>query len=550
MFFPMITVGQSLKRARISKRLTLEKAFETTRIRVSYLQALEADDFSAFPSPAQAYGYLRNYADFLGLDFESLLEELRIANESSNEMVTPMDSPPANVELPPQVALPQQQEEESLPAPKPARPKKKTSKPAADSAPVKSRRGRAKADPEPQPEVVEPPEPFTLEPALEQNIESAAADETPLSEVRDSFWRSWLKRLSSIASIRVTQKMDAPSEASVALPVEADVPQTLDDAFAAPEDLKPSDEIFKEIGRDLSERRIMLNLHLDEIERGTHVKAHYLGALENGAFDELPSGAQTYGMLSNYASFLDLDVDALLLRYADGLQARHRERYPQKAARRAGEPIIADPRLFRSFAAGDLIFGVGMAIFLVGFLVWGINRVVIMQGQAAQEPTAPSFSEILLATPDAALFTPTVAFEMTQNIEPTATIVIPTQNLNVNVQINLIALERTYMRVIVDGKEVFNGRVISGNMYPFEAERQVEVSVGSGAAIRVVYNGRDYGLLGRLGQSASVIYREDDVVTPTALPTQPPTSSFTPTITASPSRTPIPSATPRATTTP
>ena len=47
--------------------------------------------------------------------------------------------------------------------------------------------------------------------------------------------------------------------------------------------------------------------------------------------DELPSTVQTRGMLSNYATFLDLDVDALLLRFADALQARHRERNPAKA---------------------------------------------------------------------------------------------------------------------------------------------------------------------------------------------------------------------------
>ena len=76
--------------------------------------------------------------------------------------------------------------------------------------------------------------------------------------------------------------------------------------------------------------------------------------------------------------------------------------------------------------------------------------------------------------------------------------VIPTMNVNVNVQVNLIAVERTYMKVIVDGKVAFEGRVLPGNAYPYEAEEQVEVLVGSGAAIRIVYNGRDLGLMGAL----------------------------------------------------
>jgi hypothetical protein len=130
------------------------------------------------------------------------------------------------------------------------------------------------------------------------------------------------------------------------------------------------------------------------------------------------------------------------------------------------------------------------------------------------------------------------------------TIFIPTQNLNVNVQVNLIAVERTFMRVIVDGEEVFSGRVVTGNAYPFEAETQVEVLVGNGAGIRVVYNGRDLGLMGNFGQVVGTIYREEEIVTPTALPTQPPTVTPTPTATIPATSTPVPTNTPRTTGTP
>ena len=104
----MQTIGQKLKEAREAKRLTLEKVFEATRIRVPYLQALEVDDLSSMPSPVQARGYLRNYAEFLGLNFDQLLDDMRAANKSSGEMVTPMDLTPAPAMPPPQVSPPQE----------------------------------------------------------------------------------------------------------------------------------------------------------------------------------------------------------------------------------------------------------------------------------------------------------------------------------------------------------------------------------------------------------------------------------------------------------
>ena len=305
-------------------------------------------------------------------------------------------------------------------------------------------------------------------------------------------------------------------------------------------------EILRNIGRDLRERRELLSLLFEEVERNTHVKAHYLEALERGALDDLPSTVQTRGMLSNYATFLDLDVDAILLRFADALQARHRERNPQTRVRKPGQPIIANMPPVRSFIAGDMVFGVSIAILLVGFAIWGVSRVMTLQNQRDVKPTAPSISEVLLDSPDAAVFTVTPTFLPVESIpgEATVTVEIPTQNANAEVQLNLVAVERTYMRVVVDGKTEFDGRVVPGNAYPFEAEGQVEVLVGNGAAIRIVYNGRDLGLMGTFGQVVNNIYMGTEIITPTALPTA------TGTITPVPTKTVPPTATPRFTSTP
>ena len=67
------TIGAALKAAREQRRLTLAQVSESTKVRSYYLQALENDDISAMPSAAQARGFLRLYADFLGLDLEKLI---------------------------------------------------------------------------------------------------------------------------------------------------------------------------------------------------------------------------------------------------------------------------------------------------------------------------------------------------------------------------------------------------------------------------------------------------------------------------------------------
>lgn len=518
----MQTIGQKLKAAREEKNLTLEKVFDATRIRVSYLQALEEDDHSVMPSPVQARGYLRNYAEYLGVDIDQLLEEVRTSQQNVGEIISPED-------FTGQYAA---QTIEPLPAP-PAAP---LTSPIVD--PVQ--------EAESQPETL--PEP-TLQPEPAHEADIAQPD------ISDNLWQTWLNRISSVSAVRVNRKNELKN-GSVTEPSETteqpEPPQQQIEIpiseSTGPVNIQPSDEIFVEIGAELRSRREMLSLHLDEIERNTHVKVHYLEALEQGAMDRLPSAVQTRGMLSNYASFLDMDVDAILLRFADALQARHREKNPRRPERTPGQPILSNMPPMRNFIAGDMIFGVGMAVLLVGFVIWGINRVLTLQSSQEIQPTAPSISDVLLATSDPSLYTATPTFLPVESFpgEATATIIIPTVNVNISVQVNLVAVERTYMRVVVDDEVVFNSRTIPGNAYLFEAEDQIEVLVGNGAAVRVVYNGKDLGLMGSFGQVVYNIYRAEEIITPTPLPsptatnTLPPSPTLRPTITPVPSRTPSP----------
>ncbi len=279
----------------------------------------------------------------------------------------------------------------------------------------------------------------------------------------------------------------------------------------------------------------MLSLTCDEIERHTRVRAAFQKALEEGALDDLPSPVQTRGILANYASFLDLDADAILLRFADGLQARHRERLLEKPKRRRGTMTVNTslPPL-RAFIASDLLFGGGIAILLILFAIWGITRVVAVGEANPPRATSLPVSQILAETPvgsqgvtvipaDTALASTALA------VPATITLQAPTLGSDVNVQVNLVAIESTYLRVSVDGKVQFEGRTEAGSAYPYTARNQIEVLAGSASGIKVTYNGRDLGVMGGFGEVVDRIYTASGVTTPT--PTLAPTSTAAPDLT-------------------
>jgi cytoskeletal protein RodZ len=423
-------IGQQLRQAREARRLSLEQAAQATRMKAHYLGALEAGDLAVLPSQAQARGFLRAYAEFLGLDPAPLLVELN--------------------------------------GPLPA-----------------------------------------STPAATQPVAAAA-------------YRTEVASRSSPSS-----DFDA--------------------------------QIFVDIGQRLKSQRELLGLSLDDVERHTRLRRHYLKALEDGKLQDLPSPVQGRGMLSNYAVFLGIDPEPLLLRFAEGLQARLTVRQavePEPSTRpaRRRRPL---PAPLRRLLSPDILIGVTFAIFLIVFVVWGAIRIFALRSDQQPDSTAPSIADVLLATetPTLDLATPGVisptpspqlAIILPAGVESGTTpeagsgtgqaIILPTGEA-VGVQVYVTVQQRAWMRAIVDGKVEFEGRVLPGSAYPFVGEEVVEILTSNGAGLWIFYNSQDLGPMGAVGEIVNRIYTPAGALAPTPTVTRTPT----PTERVAATATPLPS---------
>jgi cytoskeletal protein RodZ len=68
------TLGETLRQARLDKGVSLAEAARETRIRRSYLEALESEDPAALPAAVYTRGFLRTYAEYLGLNAQSMVD--------------------------------------------------------------------------------------------------------------------------------------------------------------------------------------------------------------------------------------------------------------------------------------------------------------------------------------------------------------------------------------------------------------------------------------------------------------------------------------------
>jgi cytoskeleton protein RodZ len=498
------TIGKQLKRAREAKNLTIQKVVQATHIRAHYIEAIEADEFESLPSPIQARGFLRLYAEFLGHSLEESIArqrqevvEIPAASEDIN-LVTGHISASA-IDL----------------GKNPIAGKKDTT---VDFAKM-----------------------------LHEGIDQGIHRQNKL-----------FLEPAGPEEFKGTNELKETGKLEESAPLEETPGPIIE--------LLPSQEIFNTIGKTLKQRRESLSLTLDEIERHIHVRKHYLLALEAGDFLGLPSSVQSRGMLYNYARFLNMDVDAILLTFADGLQSQLLERQATsiEETKKSSSifPFLKNvpfkvkiPAIVRRYISVDIIVGGGLIVMLLAFAIWGTSRIINMRTGSPPQPTAPPILNFLVLSSEPSTSTPepaTIGNEILTNVPvlgETLSVILPAAG-NSPVQVVVIAQNSAFVRVTVDGKIQFDGRVTAGMAYPFDGNIQIEVLTGNGRAISILYNQNNLGPMGEFGEVVDHIYTANAILNPTATFTPTPSVTPTPTITLRPTATLRPSVTPRRNPTP
>src|SRR5881394_3346090 len=85
----MFEIGNSLREARVRQGLEYPQIELATKIRAKYIRALEDEQFELLPTGTYIKGFLRSYAEFLGLDGQLYVDEY-----NSRHVVGEEDAPP------------------------------------------------------------------------------------------------------------------------------------------------------------------------------------------------------------------------------------------------------------------------------------------------------------------------------------------------------------------------------------------------------------------------------------------------------------------------
>jgi len=95
----MASLGSILSEARIKAGISKSDAAAATRLKIQILDALESEDFSRIPAPVYGKGFIKLYAEYLGLDPVPLITEY-MSRAGTAPMPSLMTDPSKTVRFP------------------------------------------------------------------------------------------------------------------------------------------------------------------------------------------------------------------------------------------------------------------------------------------------------------------------------------------------------------------------------------------------------------------------------------------------------------------
>ena len=314
----------------------------------------------------------------------------------------------------------------------------------------------------------------------------------------------------------------------------------------------------------LREAREQKGVSLEQVEEATCIRQKFLQALEEGDYGALPAETYVKGFLRTYAMYLELDPEEIIALY-EGREDEGKAALPQPGFFRPMDISMAAP----SWLTPDLVIGALLVVVLLAFGSWATwhylpptikSQLLAWRATATVTPSPTATTSVVLpsATPTATptpipTATPTEMPTATPTEVPTATptplptvaaVVVtptstptsaptstptsvststptntPTLRVAAGVEVELNIVEYAWLRVIVDGEEVFVGSLEAGVTQTWRGRESVVLRCGNAGGVEATVNGEPLGLLGERGQVVDMEWFAEGVTPTPATPT-------------------------------
>jgi cytoskeletal protein RodZ len=256
------------------------------------------------------------------------------------------------------------------------------------------------------------------------------------------------------------------------------------------------------LGEYLKRERECRDISLEEISRKTKIREDLLTGLEEDRLDSSVSSVFIKGFLRAYARYVGLDPGEVMLRYETTVEGEGQ--VSAERARTKGRK----QRLLRY-----IVLPVSALIVVGGILFALFQRPGTLQKETPDQHSVkpldgrPPEVESPLAeekSPPEETPVPTPGPEGTEALPPPSRPTQPTAPPNpeplAGIEIELRAVEDTWLRIQIDGEPPAEVLLKKGQTLSQVGEQEIRMTVGNAGGLEIVHNGKTVGELGQLGK--------------------------------------------------
>jgi cytoskeletal protein RodZ len=235
-------------------------------------------------------------------------------------------------------------------------------------------------------------------------------------------------------------------------------------------------------GERLKRERELREVSPNEVVVATRISLRFLEALENEDWEKLPGGVFNRGFVRAIARYLGLDEENLLAEYdlARGDQAVA----PPNPENRIPQP---SKWMALAFALGALV----LIVALVAAGVYGWRR--YSAHRRAKTSSAVTSQSLAGAQ--------TVSAK-TGDLSPANSVAL---------ELSVSTSKSTRVRILADGKRVFESEITAGQNHHFSAQTVFEVTAGDSGAVLLELNGQAMPPIGSPGASGTIVLSAKDL---------------------------------------
>jgi cytoskeletal protein RodZ len=264
-------------------------------------------------------------------------------------------------------------------------------------------------------------------------------------------------------------------------------------------------EQIKEIGTYLRQKREESSLSMEDIAAMTMIRVPMLEALETGNWEKLPELIYVKGFIKRYGDALKIDGKALADRLSPSAEQLVKEATTPKTLPTKVTPIAKTepvaPKAERvkpekpapetsSQPAKSGSFGMYLWLGLLAGLFCGIGYLFLRPPISNTPPVPPSPSPVTSPSP----------------VVSPSPVALPSPSPQPKVPLSArVTIEQpAWVRVIADGKKVYEGTLQAGAKQTWTAQKSLNIRSGNAGGVKISLNEQPAQLMGKAGQIGEI----------------------------------------------